>query len=548
MLSGHTIEKSAFSLGVGFSWNFNLYYTAMQFMFPPDVWGGITDWLDPYSLATLLMTGDRRLANLLRQGVTSFELDLSHLKVTYPFSWPSDVLIRLPNILKMKLVLNQACALPVKMHLSSEQLSELPSRLCKLSLGFDDGLSGNRIAALPETLEQLSLYHNKTMTSQCLAQLPKYLLGLSLTSNRLIDGSGFANLPKGLRTLDLSSVETVSNGDLAFLPQGLTELSLPLVKRLTDACAEYLPPDLTHLHLSGDNITNEWFGQLPPSLHTLILRAATAPTNVAIQQLVERCPDIRILGLPKAALTIAALLSLPNELQQLDCTAFIELLEDKFVAALPRHLTTLDLRPNFRLTPSCLPLLPRSLKHIDWPQKFAFTSANGLSQLPPALKHLDLTRCKTVANETVAALPPALVALSLPQTNTLTDVGLKYLPRRLEALHLFANKEITARGFAALPGSLRSLTINGPGFSEDSVQYLPKSLTTLTIDAKAPISDDVVPHLPRALKMLRIANALITDDCIPDLPPQIKNLYLSTCDLHLDELKLAFPKINAVKL
>lgn len=520
----------------------------MQFMFPPDVWGGITDWLDSYSIATLLMSGDRRLAKMLRQGVSTFDLDLSHLKVTYPFAWPSDVLMRLPNILRFKLVLNQACALPVKMHLVPEQLSQLPPRLCKLSIGFDDGLNGERLAALPEALEHLSLYHNKTITSKCLASLPKYLVGLSLTSNKAIDGSGFANLPKNLRSLDLSSVDAVSNGDLAFLPRGLTELNLPLAKNLTDECAENLPPDLTYLQLSGDKLTDEWFSQASPLLHTLILRAASKVTDKGLQELTKQCTSIRVIGLPKSHLSVASLLALPNDLHSIDCASFIDQLRDEYVSALPRHLTTLDLRTNVRLTISCLQHLPRSLKHIEWPSKFIFTSVHSISQLPPALKQLDLTKCRTVANESVASLPPALVTLSLPQSNSLTDAGLKRLPKGLEALHLFANKEITAQGFAALPGSLRSLTVNGPGFHEDSVQHLPRSLVTLIIDARTPISDYVVPHLPRALKTLRIANALITNDCIPNLPPHLKTLYLSNCDLHLDSLKLAFPKMNAVKL
>jgi hypothetical protein len=134
----------------------------------------------------------------------------------------------------------------------------------------------------------------------------------------------------------------------------------------------------------------------------------------------------------------------------------------------------------------------------------------------------------------VSWLPRFLETFYCDDARFLTNSFLQNLPRSLTSLTLdLGPKEVdvllSSEGFKCLPPNLINLqSIIDPNTDDSFIQFLPPSLTSLTIERLKKLSNSSVFHLPRRLAYLHLPHVShgLTDAGIPGLPKTLERLEL----------------------
>lgn len=295
-------------------------------------------------------------------------------------------------------------------------------------------------------------------------------------------------LPKSLTNLMLRGVN-ITDKIVMVLPQSLITLSLPDDVLLTDAGVACLPQSLKHLYLATNtNITSVGFASLPSGL--LSLRISLATLN-----------DSDILCLSNNTVS----------LQSLDL-GYCRNLTEECIIFLPQNLTKLMMPMYTSCSPSSISRLPPALVSLSIGN---ITSSFGSSRLitwPVNLKRLSVGFLWNVDDEYDSADSDGY---DDDESDTESDKNPK-------ACH-FSNEDVEN-----LPRTLTSLEIFGATtIDDDGVLLLPPHLLYLRVKYECNIGDIGIANLPRGLLSLCLkSNQYVTDRSFLRLPPNLLSLKL----------------------
>ena len=398
------------------------------------------------------------------------------------------------------------------------------------------------LAAVIESAPKRTPFHfamprNKTIKDDLISSFPITLVFLDLASNVHLTDACAQHLPKSLVHLDLSMVINFTDDAIAYLPPMLTHLDLSAATRLTDGAIPLMPRGLQFLSLRDNtNLTEKCLSGLPTSLMTLnVLNASKL--------------------LPESSLPL-----FPPSLTDFTVPfGWITSFKDDLIPILPQSLRTLNFATNTSLTAEGISKLPPKMKHINLssnphiskevltvlpqnPESLNISSAIALTDddmqfLPKSLAHLNLSRNKTIGNAGLKNLPPNLLSLTLSSTPNILDAGIRSLPRSLTTLILSGNKQLTDEAIKDLPPSLTEFNLAANSKLSDACSAtFPASLKILNLFANRLFTDAAIRSLPRSLTELNLgSNEMFTDACLPDLPRSLRVLYLRKSTMFTDD-------------
>lgn len=168
------------------------------------------------------------------------------------------------------------------------------------------------------------------------------------------------------------------------------------------------------------------------------------------------------------------------------------------------NLHTLKFMRDERITLSIIKRLPQNLSCLSMSLKFSFdeTTEEMLAALPRSLLSLEILGVATVMPSLYILLPPNLTRLVFfPSMHPIGD-ECKRLPRSITHLE-FQYSTVGFSSIQSLPPGLRHLT--APICQEkclDIINDLPKTLTSLSVDDKHPLSLPGIRRLQEALPLL----------------------------------------------
>jgi len=340
----------------------------------------------------------------------------------------------------------------------------LPENLVRLTLNTS-GAELKDFTNLPKHLERLVWIHNAGQPNfPCLSGLSHTsLIYLSLQwcgSTRLI-GTGatlgnFDLLEALPRTLQVLILEFTYSPILTFpfLPPLLTELVIH-VEHAYQSIHVVCPPTLRSLSLTRRMFVQpDSFALLPRELRQLTIDLATTARVGGATPLPSDCAEQCALNLPESLVNLSIRHSSFNE---------------KFLAALPKHLMALEFS-----TVSSL-------------------SESSLCSLPDTLTSLTLGNCKQVHQRAFDKLPADLLELIVESGEEFDDRAISNLPRGL--LHLTINK--------------------CNNFTDRCIKDLPKTLLTLIVPESSRFSVGAALRLPRFLQQLKVKGIIMTHPRLP---------------------------------
>lgn len=211
-----------------------------------------------------------------------------------------------------------------------------------------------------------------------------------------------------------------------------------------------------------------------------------------------------------------------------------------------------------KIAPPCdAPSHQRDLQLDDYSLMELFTTPHEAASLAPDSSSsmilsstVDLTR-----------LPPPLTALRLYQNTTLTSSAfappsgeslsriLEFgaqplnLISQLQTLVIHQSEAFTDETISFLPRSLTELTLGGKLLSDDCVQHLPPHLASLVFTKTNLLTDASIALLPRSLASLSLpSSTLLTDHCVPMLPPALEKLNLQSNSKFTDLALASLPR------
>lgn len=421
---------------------------------------------------------------------------------------------------------------------------ELPN-LRKLSLKVD-GLRYEIAGVLPSTVTHLTL-------SNASIEIPKEFWGEDCHVTRFIgnvvEESSVQSFPPSLVELNFScSSFKLPASFLRYnhLPhlEVLTFSSGPHSRPPPEAFLPAFPPTLTMLKL--DSIDDH--SALPPlnRLKTLHIGRMTdirifesirnfrALTSLFITLAEVGIPTEFMSDLPPGLLEIY--LSVSSWSPQLQ---HYHLDVNPIASLLPRGLKMMYLSvPSFTITPAAFKDLPRHLEVLSITVIFEGPPGDD-SQIERDFLDLPRTLKKLIVAHTVSSgrktMPPHYVKRTQKDTCWTANM-LNNLPKRsltsfslIYALGTVWTAELM-KGFG--DSSLTELTICGGQLLESAVQYIPRGLTSLSINAG---SEDTLTFPSKRLIDLPRNLTALTSDMQPDseinlleLPPRLKALYMKT--------------------
>lgn len=322
----------------------------------------------------------------------------------------------------------------------------------KLSLEGWTGFKPETMRKMPPGLTSFTMILNSSSTIDALvSNLPADFKELSVPYNNKMTEAGFRNLPRSLLSLEIANDLTPEL--VTLLPPGLTHLSFSSPQNFRQLLP-LLPKSLLSLDIrSGYSDTHTIdASDLPPKLTSFT--AQYAITHFKIADL-PRTMKTLVLNDPKA---LTEFQHLPPNLKSLYLRQSGHLAEDGFMDLLPRSLTLFAVEMS--------PYYGRSAEHL--------ITNEGLKNLPPHLRRLDLPKCKLVTGECFVYLPRTLEHLDLQSSVDVQDHHIADLPKFLQSLYLHSAKDLTNGCARLLPRTLTTLFINeSPHFDFACVPDLP---------------------------------------------------------------------------
>lgn len=331
--------------------------------------------------------------------------------------------------------------------------------LLELRIDVGEPLTQDSLSNLPSSLTSLRLSraHELDLDMIQRAKFPENLTHLSLTHCRRFSGDCAPLLPKKLRSLNLKCCFSFGAG-LKDLPNSITDLNLMRCGIETEDM-KFLPPSLTRLNISGcQRLMDEALKFLPTTLCELYMNDVNAIRDEGLFYLSR----LRLTHLEMANcyhITNTGLAYLPTTLRHLDVDGDVSL-DWRMVPTLSAmSLTYLQLDRNI-FDERCVTSLPSSLQKLRcstaWIKRIPFGCFSGT----PFLSELCLRRCPELTEESFQNLPPSLRSLDLSDTqasdNTLQHLGTTLTS--LESLSLDYCEWITDAGMQYLPTGLTRLT------------------------------------------------------------------------------------------
>lgn len=472
---------------------------------------------------SLFLTGNRRIQSLVICNVTRVVLDTATNRI------PDGVLALVAQFPKLKTLEFESLRwdAPVdESRITSEYLMTFKGNIKILLMPFRN-VSSQVLKTLPKSLTRLELKFDRSMHAGLVKYLPEHLLALRLPSVRKMNLEFAQRLPKYLEEFEIGE-NTFPDAGVPFLPPNLTILHLMSNVTLTDAAIGALPRNLTELYLnSNPNLSNACIPALPRSITALILGSARKLEPSVLKHLP---PHLKTLLLNSET---------------------ISKIQDSHVSSLSRDLVWFPLTDAHRLTEDAIPLLPPALvvqkmlptnlfpalalKHVEslpndtlvlslpfWIEDYL--DDRFIARLPPSITTI---KSKLSLSDAAFAggLPPMLQSIYLT-TAALTNEALQFLPETLTGLSIPKSSQITDAGIASLPRSLKHLDLSlNRNISDEGVAQLPPNLLELIFHTNNRITDVGISLLPRSLKTLDLSwNRLLSDEGVRNLPPTLIDL------------------------
>jgi hypothetical protein len=276
------------------------------------------------------------------------------------------------------------------------------------------------------------------------------------SSNPLVNDRIVQNLPPSITNFEPPFYVNFTDIGIANLPINLRSLVINGSKRVTEAGLSKLPPALVRLHMEHHLFVDEFTKGLSNALTVLSLRS---------KLLTEQCVPL-----------------LPRSIIWLSIDYIVVDWTSKSHHFFPSGLTYLKCWRTINLTDEDVKFLPRQLETLILHEAMSF-SDDGIIDLPPTLKHLDVNIGRLFSDRCIPNLPRELKSLAFHWTNKITG----------ESAHL-------------LPPSLTYLALPECQYFEDHhIQFLPRTLTSLSL-RRADLSLTCRHHLPPNLELLNVAD------------------------------------------
>ena len=376
------------------------------------------------------------------------------------------------------------------------------------------------------------------------------LVSLDIRSWGDYNNEFFGCLPRSMTTIRLgwnfSPSPTLSDGFALLLPQGLVSLVLmpnnyKRLQNLSYTSDHYLDSSLT---ISVTNL-------LPPSITKLriwLMKPTTLRTESFYRTLPTALNDINM-----------SIIDWPYP-----CVQWINNKFSAFVIRLAAPLTSRygvssgDLIPSVsrlwvgnRPAPSAnwfvATQLPPRLDRVFWPHSITSfcgkVSSSMIKYLPATITHLELDMSLT--NAMIADLSDGLKTLKIGSCHLLNDDCIPSLPHELTHLELTSCNTITLSRFR-LPESIRHLVLDGSPrlnfkalprlltvfdchnqhVNDGTIQYLPITLTELSLGRTALLTSKCFSLLPRRLLRLELSSVSFDDDDLKELPRYLRSLVI----------------------
>lgn len=197
-----------------------------------------------------------------------------------------------------------------------------------------------------------------------------------------------------------------------------------------------------------------------------------------------------------------------------------------------------------KIAPPCdAPSHSRDLQLDDYSLLELFTSPHGdTSSAPDSSSSMVLSSTVDLAQN-----PPPLTSLRLYQNTILTEHAFTppsnealssiliwgphpfNLLSQLQTLVILQSEAFSDETISFLPQSLTELTLGGKMLSDQCVAHLPPHLTSLVFTKTNLLTDASIAMMPRSLASLSLpSSTLLTDHCVPSLPPNLEKLNLQS--------------------
>jgi len=243
--------------------------TIPESLFPPEVWGTVSRFLDVREVCRLYLGSNRAIQRALHAGVTHL-VDWADVPFPTRFSYFPAQKVCASFVSHFSYL--ECLHLPYNTNLTDEDmLTMLSDHVTYIDLSCNEELTDVGLSQLPPFLVTLTLKFSPNITDATLKQLPKTLKHLDLDRCKHITDVGIANLPPKLETLSITFARKITDEGIARLPKTLMQLQLAMNKTITLAGVRELPDKLQILDLSHNtNLAHSSREDFPPHLKVLL--------------------------------------------------------------------------------------------------------------------------------------------------------------------------------------------------------------------------------------------------------------------------------------
>ena len=377
----------------------------------------------------------------------------------------------------LELIEEAAKTKQTELNLSSNELTELPPEITKLTNLTTLDLSYNQLTELPPEITKLT-----------------NLTTLDLSHNQQIELS-----PDITKLTNLTTLKLNDNQLMELLPDiaKLTKLSTLL---LSGNELIQLPPEIINLkNLTKLYLWENFLEELPPEIMKL---TNLTTLDLSYNQLTKLPPDIaKLTNLTTLELSYNRLRKLPPDISKLT------------------NLTTLDLSGN-ELTE--LPLEITKLIKLTTLD----LSGNELTELPPEISKLtNLTKLYLVSNG-LTELPLEITKLINLITLYLTSNELTELPSDITNLKNITVLHLDSNQLTDFPHEITKLiNLKRLDLTDNQLTKLPSDISNLKNITDLFLNDNLLTEFPHEItKLINLINLDISDNGLAELPPEIINL------------------------
>ncbi|MGI0494439.1 leucine-rich repeat domain-containing protein [Alkalinema pantanalense CENA528] len=265
------------------------------------------------------------------------------------------------------------------LHLSSQDIQELPPEIGQLSNLTSLYLIDNRLITLPESIGQLNSLTSLYLSYNQLTILPESIGELSELTSLHLDHNQLTTLPESIGELSELTCLDLNSSQLTVLPKSIGKLV-----------------NLTSLFLSFNKLTT-----LPESIGQLINLTSLLLSFNKITALPESVGQLS--NLTSLNLSGNRLMSLPESIGQLNNLTSLHLSSNRLMS-LPESIWQLTNLISLDLSANKLIVLPESIDQLNQLKELDL-NANKIQDLPLELTHLNQLKKLDIRNNNLGQLP-----------------------------------------------------------------------------------------------------------------------------------------------